>query len=132
MIKNVKTSFNRKPKYIIGGLLVLSLFSVVYYNYTKKEPLYLLYDDYSNCHNVKDYEKEMYFGMCYEYEVIFFKIKTENKAYKIKNTDKIKFTSKQDFFTIDYRKFKDYNIILIIKHDNGYDVIPVKPFEIIS
>lgn len=132
MKKIAKTNFNKTSKYIIGALFILSLSSIVFYDYIKKQDIYILYDDFKNCTNAKDYEKEIYYGMCYKQEVIFFEKETNKQICETKTLEKLNLTSKEDFFKIDFRKLKNVNIILIIKKDKGYDIMPVKPFKIIS
>ena len=132
MTQNAKINYLKRYKYAIVTLLVFFFCSLILFNYYTKKDLYLLYDDFANCENLKEYEKEIYYGMCYNHNVTFFETESNKKAYKTKNIEKIKLTSKEDFFKIKFNNLKNFNIILIIELDEKYDIIHVKPFKIIS
>lgn len=132
MIQNVKTNRAKNLKYIIGSLFVLSLCFLIFYNYSKKEDVYLIYDDFANCENVEEYKKKMYFGICYEQNEVLFKKNPDKKVYQIRSIDKFKLSSKEDFFKIYYKKFKEINLILIIKEDEKFKIVPVHIVKIIS
>jgi len=130
MIQNAKINYLKRYKYIIGTLLVFLFCFLILNNYFSKKDIYILYDDFKDCQNVKEYEKSMYYGMCYKNDEIFFK--KDKKEYEIKDINKFKLTPKDEFFTIDYTKFKNINLILIVKKNKGYKIIQVKPIKFIS
>ena len=135
MIQNAKTNHVKIIKYIIGSLFVLSLCFLMFYNYSKKENVYLLYDDFANCEYIEEYKKKMYYEICYKHNVILCKKKTYKKIYETETIEEFKLTSKEDFFKIDYEKLKDVNLILIIKENKKFKIVTVhivEYFEIIS
>ncbi|MGV8813692.1 MAG: hypothetical protein ACOH2D_06235 [Gelidibacter sp.] len=132
MIKNAKINYLKKYKYAFGALLVFLFCFLILYNYSRKKDIYILYDNFEDCQNVREYEKLMYYGMCYKNDEIFFKKDKNEKEYEINDIKKFKLISKDEFFKIDFNKFKDMNLILIIKKDKGYEIINVKPIKIIS
>jgi len=132
MILNVKVNYIKKYKYVIGSFLILFLCLIILYHYSRKKDIYILYDDFMNCNNVEEYQQERYLGMCYKHDVIFFEKNKKEKEYEIKDINKFKLISKDEFFKIDFKKFKKINLILIVKRDKGYEIIHVRPFKIIS
>ena len=132
MIQNVKINYLKRYKYIVGSLLILFFCSLVLYNYYKKKDIYILYDNFKDCHNVEKYHKAMYYGMCYKNNEIFFEKNRNKKEYEIKDINRFKLISKDEFFKINFNRFKDINLFLIVKKDSEFVIIPVKPIKIIS
>ena len=125
MILNVKTNQNKTVRYRILSLTVLYLCFLLFNNCSKKEDIYLFYDDFKDCEYVDQYKKKMYYGMCFKHNVILFKKKPVDKIYETKNIKEFQLTSKEDFFKINFRALKDVNLILIIKEDKKYKIVPV-------
>ena len=132
MILNAKINYLKRNKYIIGSLLVLLFCCLILYGSYRKKDIYILYDDFKDCRSVKDYERSMYYGMCYKNDGIFFEKDKEEKEYDINDIGKFKLISKGEFFKIEFNEFKKMNIILIIKKRKGYKAVFVKPFKVIG
>ncbi len=132
MIRNVIINNLKRYKYIFGSLLILFFCFLVLYNYYKKKDIYILYDNFKDCNNVEEYQRAMYYGICYKNDEIFFEKKINKKEYEIKDITKFELISKDEFFKISFNRFKDINLFLIVKKDSEFVIIPVKPIKIIS
>lgn len=135
MIQNVKTNQKKIVNYKLGHFIILYLFFLLFYNCSKKEDVYLLYDDFSDCEYVETSKKNMYYGMCYKHNVILFKKNPKKKPYETKNIQDFELTHKEDFFKMNYRKLEDVNLFLIIEKNKKIKIIPVsivEGYEIIS
>jgi len=139
-----------KHKYIIGSIiLIFGLFSIIFYSQQKTD-VYIIYDDnFSNCTNIKDFYKKMFFVVCDGDKTILFS-KLENIPSKIQNSSVLKglnVISKQELFDQfeDSIKFanknylrknepKKINFYIIIKDDSNslIEIIPVGKTRVFS
>lgn len=132
MIRNVIINYLKRYKYIFASLLILFFCTLVLYNYYKKKDIYILYDNFKDCHNVKEYQRATYYGICYKNDEIFFEKNINKKEYGIKDITKFELISKDEFFKINFNRFKDINLFLIVKKDSEFVIVLVKPIKIIS
>ncbi|SNR61000.1 hypothetical protein SAMN06265371_106232 [Lutibacter agarilyticus] len=139
-----------KYKYIIGSIiLIFGLISIIYYS-QKKTDVYIIYDDnFSNCTNVKEFYKKMFFVVCDGDKTILFS-KLENIPSNTQNSSVLKrlnILSKKELFdqfedsikfaNKNYLKInepKKINFYIIIKDDSNslIEIIPVGKTRVFS
>ncbi|WP_205334797.1 hypothetical protein [Gelidibacter japonicus] len=103
MIPTVKTDQNKTLKFRTAHLIAIYLCFLLFYNCSKNEEIYLLYDDFKDCEYVERNKKKEYYGMSYTHNVRLFKKKSVDKIYETKSIKEIELTSKKDFFNIDFK-----------------------------
>ena len=94
----IQTVINRY-KYLIGVFLILFSIAISLYINLREENVYLLYeDDLSNCYDIKEYEKRMYYVFCDGKKSIFFEKDETQKTKSIKALRSVNLISKKDLF----------------------------------
>lgn len=139
-----------KYKYILSSvILTIGLISIIYLS-QKRTDIYIVYNEnFSNCSNIKDYYKKMYFVICDGNKTILFSKFEENLSeYKsIDALSKLNLITKKELFEQfdDSIKFanknystrneqKNVNFYIILKNDlkNSIEIIPVGKIRVLS
>lgn len=115
-------------------ILILLIVYAIYTAQFRKNNIYLLYPEDTNCSLVDNYKKEMFDGfLCHNNIILFFKKKESEKVQKLKKIDDLKFQTKQSLFDkVFLKKESNTNYYLVKKQSKIYEVIPIKIFEFVS
>ncbi|WP_129366462.1 hypothetical protein [Lutibacter sp. HS1-25] len=135
----------KRFKYILASvLLIIVVLTAVYLN-QKRTEMYVIFDsDFSNCTNVKDSYKKMFFVVCDGDKTILF-LKKDDIPSKTKNIgflNKLNIISTEELFEkfysepfeSDKNNPKKVNMFLIIKNETSkqIEIIPVRIMQDIS